>query len=212
MVRTFRRGHAHQLRAQNEREGALDDPGVDVREVPQRPAGKVVGERARVLPVAKPETVMLRPTAPEKDERKNDQPHNAQDLDGGKPKLGLTVHFDGREVQQHNHAQENGDPNPLGDSRGPVLDNPRRRRTLGGHQDHVAVVVIPTRGEAQRRVHVSSDQVGRRPGTVGAVPGKKAHHLTQRAHDRVNHGGDNDVRDEQPRGAARVQGGRGPDQ
>lgn len=212
LVRTLGRSHAHQLRAQNEREGALDDPGVDVREVPQRAAREMMREGPRVLPVAEPETIMLRPTTPEQDERKNNQPHDTQDLDGRKPKLGLTVYFDGGEVQQHDNKQEDGDPDPLGDRGSPVLDNPGGRRTLGGHQDHVTVVVIPASSESQRRVYVPSDQIGRRPGTVGAVSGQEAHHLAQCAHDRVDHRGDNDVRNEQPRGAACMQRGRGPDQ
>lgn len=110
----------------------------------------VVGPGAGVLPIMKARPLVVWCASERDDERDDDDPEEAEDLDDGGEDLGLAVNSDRHEVDQDDEGEADGYHQRGGDV-GPVRDDDGRGGDLGGDGDGVL------RRRNQRRSENGSD-------------------------------------------------------
>lgn len=155
--------------------------GVPVREEIARVAGSVVlFKSARIIVVVEPaHPRLVGPAAKEDDPADDDEATDEDELDTGKPELGLAKVAHGDNIEGQHDEQDDGDPDGNVDRDLPVLDDDASGDGLGADEHGVDVPVVPAGGEGETWVDETVDEVG----DGDAAHGQVDDHLGEDVHD-----------------------------
>lgn len=135
-----------------------------------------------VVPEAE-DTILVGTTAEEDDNTQDDKATDGDELDGSKPKLGLTEEANSNDVEEKHNDKDNGDPEGDIDGWIPVVDDDTGSNGFSTDKHGVCIPVVPTGSESERGVDETTDKVGDGYTTHGEI----GDHFSEDVHDDVNH-------------------------
>lgn len=157
----------------------------------------VLFKGAWILPVSKPEPVVIGPAAEEEDDAEDDETEDGDELDTGEPELGFSEEGDGDYVEQQDDEEDHGDPDSDVDGGIPVVEHNRGSTSLGGDQHGICVPVVPASGKRQTGVYETVYEVG----DGDTLHGQVGDHLSEVVHDTPDDTHHGEVGHEEGRGA-----------
>ena len=148
-INRFSRCNGNELWRGNEREPGLDKrmPVTQESPCPCMAMDQVVVEGPWMFPISESKSVVIGSTAKEEHNAENDEPHDRDKLDTGKPELGLSEEGHSDDVQQQYNNQHHSDPHSNVDRGFPVVKHNGCRAGLSSHQHGIGIPVIPTTRE-----------------------------------------------------------------
>lgn len=147
--------------------------------------------------------------AKEDDDAENDEAHDGEQLDTGKPKLGLAKELNGNDIEEEHDEEDDGNPDGNVDLSGarPVVDDYTGGGGFCSDEDGVDVPVVPAGGKGKGGIDEALDKVG----DGDAAHGQESDHFGKTVHDGPDNGHHEDVGHEEWRGAALAEDGTGTD-